>query len=132
MVWHDTDGLLITDFFFLLNIFPLRNYWSRFVPLNHSLTSISRGVPLSHATGVEVVVYLFCFGLSEVDCPSISPQVTHRTTGETMVLKELYRVDEEAQSNFLKEVRWILRLKRILIAFLLSYELKFTPAFAKG
>ncbi|XP_043208197.1 LIM domain kinase 1-like isoform X1 [Amphibalanus amphitrite] len=31
-------------------------------------------------------------------------KVTHRTTGETMVLKELYRVDEEAQSNFLKEV----------------------------
>lgn len=31
-------------------------------------------------------------------------QVTHRDTGEVMVLKELYRVDEEAQKNFLKEV----------------------------
>lgn len=31
-------------------------------------------------------------------------QVTHRETGEVMVLKELYRVDEEAQKNFLKEV----------------------------
>lgn len=31
-------------------------------------------------------------------------KVTHRETGEIMVLKELYRVDEEAQKNFLKEV----------------------------
>lgn len=31
-------------------------------------------------------------------------QVTHRDTGEVMVLKQLYRVDEEAQKNFLKEV----------------------------
>ncbi|XP_067015771.1 LIM domain kinase 1 [Anabrus simplex] len=31
-------------------------------------------------------------------------KVTHRDTSEVMVLKELYRVDEEAQKNFLKEV----------------------------
>ncbi|XP_062554211.1 LIM domain kinase 1 isoform X2 [Armigeres subalbatus] len=31
-------------------------------------------------------------------------KVTHRVTQEVMVLKELYRVDEEAQNNFLKEV----------------------------
>ncbi|XP_042898426.1 LIM domain kinase 1 isoform X2 [Parasteatoda tepidariorum] len=31
-------------------------------------------------------------------------QVTHKETGEVMVMKELYRVDEEAQKNFLKEV----------------------------
>lgn len=31
-------------------------------------------------------------------------KVTHRATAEVMVLKELYRVDEEAQKNFLKEV----------------------------
>lgn len=31
-------------------------------------------------------------------------QMTHRETGEVMVMKELHRVDEEAQSNFLKEV----------------------------
>lgn len=31
-------------------------------------------------------------------------KVTHKLTGEVMVLKELYRVDEEAQRNFLKEV----------------------------
>lgn len=31
-------------------------------------------------------------------------KVTHRVTKEVMVLKELYRVDEEAQRNFLKEV----------------------------
>lgn len=31
-------------------------------------------------------------------------QVTHRETGEVMVLKELHRLDEEAQRNFLKEV----------------------------
>ncbi|KAG0437901.1 hypothetical protein HPB47_017237, partial [Ixodes persulcatus] len=30
--------------------------------------------------------------------------VTHRETGEVMVLKELHRLDEEAQRNFLKEV----------------------------
>lgn len=32
-------------------------------------------------------------------------KVTTRDTAEVMVLKELYRVDEEAQKNFLKEVR---------------------------
>ncbi|XP_076058385.1 LIM domain kinase 1 isoform X2 [Oratosquilla oratoria] len=31
-------------------------------------------------------------------------KVTHSQTGEVMVLKELYRVDEKAQKNFLKEV----------------------------
>ncbi|XP_055854469.1 LIM domain kinase 1 isoform X2 [Episyrphus balteatus] len=31
-------------------------------------------------------------------------KVTHKITKEVMVLKELYRVDEEAQRNFLKEV----------------------------
>ncbi|XP_037872316.1 LIM domain kinase 1 isoform X2 [Bombyx mori] len=31
-------------------------------------------------------------------------KVTHQDTGEVMVLKQLYRVDEEAQRNFLKEV----------------------------
>ena len=31
-------------------------------------------------------------------------RVTHRETGQVYVLKELYRVDEEAQKNFLKEV----------------------------
>lgn len=31
-------------------------------------------------------------------------KVTHKKTKEVMVLKELYRVDEEAQRNFLKEV----------------------------
>lgn len=31
-------------------------------------------------------------------------KVTHKITNEVMVLKELYRVDEEAQRNFLKEV----------------------------
>lgn len=32
-------------------------------------------------------------------------KVTHRDTNEVMVLKQLYRVDEDAQRNFLKEVR---------------------------
>lgn len=31
-------------------------------------------------------------------------RVTHRETSQVYVLKELYRVDEEAQTNFLKEV----------------------------
>lgn len=34
--------------------------------------------------------------------------MTHSETGEVMVLKELYRVDEQAQKNFLKEVCGIL------------------------
>lgn len=33
-----------------------------------------------------------------------SPQVTHRETGEVMVMKELIRFDEETQRTFLKEV----------------------------
>ena len=33
--------------------------------------------------------------------------VTHKETGEKMVLKELYRVDEEAQLNFLKEAAFL-------------------------
>jgi LIM domain kinase 1 len=31
-------------------------------------------------------------------------RVTHRETNQVYVLKELYRVDEEAQNNFIKEV----------------------------
>ena len=31
-------------------------------------------------------------------------KVIHLKTGEVMVLKELHRVDEQAQKNFLKEV----------------------------
>lgn len=31
-------------------------------------------------------------------------QVTHKTTKEVMVLKELTRFDEDAQKNFMKEV----------------------------
>jgi len=38
-------------------------------------------------------------------------KVTHCETKEVMVLKELYRLDEEAQKNFLKEVRFILDTK---------------------
>jgi len=33
--------------------------------------------------------------------------VTHKETGEKMVLKELYRVDEEAQLNFLREAAFL-------------------------
>ncbi|TGZ47291.1 Uncharacterized protein DBV15_04190 [Temnothorax longispinosus] len=33
-------------------------------------------------------------------------KVTHRDTNEVMVLKELYRVDEDAQKNFLKEEKF--------------------------
>ena len=31
-------------------------------------------------------------------------KVTHKVSGEVMVLKELYKFDEEAQKTFLKEV----------------------------
>ncbi|XP_072934129.1 LIM domain kinase 1 isoform X2 [Epargyreus clarus] len=38
-------------------------------------------------------------------------KVTHRATNEVMVLKQLYRVDEDAQKNFLKEVAVLRSLK---------------------
>jgi len=34
----------------------------------------------------------------------VSMQVTHRETGEVMVLKEILRYDEETNAGFLKEV----------------------------
>lgn len=37
-------------------------------------------------------------------------QVTHKDTGEVMVLKELYRFDEEAHKNFIKEVSVLRKL----------------------
>lgn len=36
--------------------------------------------------------------------PCAPGQVTHRETGEVMVMKELIRFDEETQRTFLKEV----------------------------
>jgi LIM domain kinase 1 len=44
-------------------------------------------------------------------------KVTHRDTSEVMVLKELYRVDEEAQKNFLKEVSGRLSLMSFKLSF---------------
>lgn len=35
---------------------------------------------------------------------SVWPQVTHRETGEVMVMKELIRFDDDTQKTFLKEV----------------------------
>lgn len=35
----------------------------------------------------------------------LSPKVTHRETGEVMVMKELIRFDDETQRTFLKEVQ---------------------------
>lgn len=43
-------------------------------------------------------------------------KVTHRDTNEVMVLKELYRVDEEAQKNFLKEVSCIISLLSLKVS----------------
>ncbi|XP_062578975.1 LIM domain kinase 1-like isoform X2 [Saccostrea cucullata] len=43
-------------------------------------------------------------------------KVTHRITGEVMVLKEMYRFDEEVQKSFLKEVNH-LKLYKILEMF---------------
>lgn len=37
-------------------------------------------------------------------CLGVPTQVTHRETGEVMVMKELIRFDEETQRTFLKEV----------------------------
>lgn len=34
----------------------------------------------------------------------VCEQVTHKATGEVMVMKELIRCDEETQKTFLKEV----------------------------
>lgn len=50
-------------------------------------------------------------------------KVTHRDTNEVMVLKELYRVDEEAQKNFLKEVIGRMTLIFKFCMFLLSSEI---------
>lgn len=46
-------------------------------------------------------------------------KVTHRDTDEVMVLKELYRVDEDAQKNFLKEV--ILFLSKLTYTYVTYY-----------
>lgn len=61
--------------------------------------------------------------------------VTHKETGEKMVLKELYRVDENAQLNFLKEVA-VLRslyhsnvLQFIGVFYKVSNELLFVALF---
>lgn len=32
-------------------------------------------------------------------------KVTHKVTGEVMVLKEMFRFDDDAQKSFLKEVK---------------------------
>lgn len=45
------------------------------------------------------LILFFCLYIHQVY------RMTHSQTGEVMVLKELYRVDEQAQKNFLKEVR---------------------------
>lgn len=51
--------------------------------------------------------------------------MTHSQTGEVMVLKELYRVDEQAQKNFLKEVKnTFLLLKAVHVILILCYVLR--------
>uniref|UniRef100_A0A8C0KGX8 LIM domain kinase 1 n=1 Tax=Canis lupus dingo TaxID=286419 RepID=A0A8C0KGX8_CANLU len=42
---------------------------------------------------------------TESPCLGVPTQVTHRETGEVMVMKELIRFDEETQRTFLKEVK---------------------------
>lgn len=39
-----------------------------------------------------------------MSCLLCREQVTHKATGEVMVMKELIRCDEETQKTFLKEV----------------------------
>ena len=46
-------------------------------------------------------------------------RVTQRETGQVYVLKELYRVDEEAQKNFLKEVAHLHETSRHHLLFVL-------------
>lgn len=41
---------------------------------------------------------------TQAPCLCVPTQVTHRETGEVMVMKELIRFDEETQRTFLKEV----------------------------
>lgn len=48
-------------------------------------------------------------------------KVTHRDTNEVMVLKELYRVDEEAQKNFLKEVNFFMLKNIIILSVIILY-----------
>lgn len=47
---------------------------------------------------------IFSSRVSPVTQPLCTLQVTHRETGEVMVMKELIRFDEETQRTFLKEV----------------------------
>lgn len=51
-------------------------------------------------------------------------KVTHRDTKEIMVLKELYRVDEEAQKNFLKEVKICFKIFLYLIWYFFRISIK--------
>jgi hypothetical protein len=71
-----------------------------------------------YRTGTEIVLNVW----SSVSSPKLllfsgffgqAIQVTHKMTGEVMVLKEMYRFDEEVQKSFLKEVR--LNLNQVLI-----------------
>ncbi len=47
----------------------------------------------------RLICVCVCVCVCVCDC-----QVTHRETGEVMVMKELIRFDEETQRTFLKEV----------------------------
>ena len=59
---------------------------------------------------MKLYFFLACVGggflleWSEVNIFFFFSQVTHKETGEVMVLKEILRYDEETSSGFLKEV----------------------------
>lgn len=53
-------------------------------------------------------------------------KVTHRDTNEVMVLKQLYRVDEDAQRNFLKEVSACLILNCLMEVKINPVQIEFS------
>lgn len=53
-------------------------------------------------------------------CYDCYVQVTHREKGEVMVIKELFKFDEEAQKKFLHEVGEFTNLSLALVAAVIS------------
>lgn len=57
----------------------------------------------NRTTQLSLLLHLFT-KITYMSCLLCREQVTHKATGEVMVMKELIRCDEETQKTFLKEV----------------------------
>lgn len=58
---------------------------------------------LNRTTQSSLLLHSFT-KITYMSCLLCHEQVTHKATGEVMVMKELIRCDEETQKTFLKEV----------------------------